>query len=207
MPPRVVKERDVRRSEIVDVATELFTEHGYAGTTVADILRATGMAKGGFYHHFTSKDDVFAACVDRIASHLASAFVAALEDASGPARERIRAYVRHGYTAVDPSSRRGIVHDLHVHGDPDLHRQVIDGVEERVVPAFARTVAEGRDSGDFAVDGDPTVVAVAVVGMLRSLHERFAAVEDAAVRVPFDVVVELVERALGVSTAKEGEGT
>ncbi len=44
------------KSRIITAAWRLFYEQGYAATTVEDILRAAGTAKGSFYHYFTGKD-------------------------------------------------------------------------------------------------------------------------------------------------------
>jgi AcrR family transcriptional regulator len=47
------------RSHILDAAGELFAEHGYDATSVADICAQAGVTKGAFYHHFESKQAVF----------------------------------------------------------------------------------------------------------------------------------------------------
>lgn len=49
---------------------DLFSSHGFSGTSVAQIERAAGLTPGagGLYHHFRSKDDVLSAGVSR---HLA----------------------------------------------------------------------------------------------------------------------------------------
>ncbi|MBP8921041.1 MAG: TetR/AcrR family transcriptional regulator [Micropruina sp.] len=206
MAARVVKKAAVRRAEVVDVAIELFARRGYEGTTVTDILQAVGMAKGGFYHHFASKDEVFDACVERLAEDLATSFVAVLQDAAQSPRGRILAYLRLGYTGGEHADRSLIAHDLHLHRGQDLHARVIDGVQERVALVFAETLAQGRDEGDFDFEGDPLVVSVAVIGMLRGLHERYAREPDAAERVPLPLVVGLVERTLGASTAIRSTG-
>jgi AcrR family transcriptional regulator len=43
---------------IIDKATLLFTKNGYNHTSLSQILRATGLAKGGFYFHFKSKEEL-----------------------------------------------------------------------------------------------------------------------------------------------------
>lgn len=63
---RVVKEAEARRNEILDAAEILFTGKGYAKTTIIDILEAVGIAKGTFYYHFKSKEEVMDAIIDRI---------------------------------------------------------------------------------------------------------------------------------------------
>ncbi|HZG95501.1 MAG TPA: TetR/AcrR family transcriptional regulator [Mycobacteriales bacterium] len=47
---------DQTRRHIVTVAAEAFAERGYAGTSLNDVIRATGLTKGGFYFHFPSKE-------------------------------------------------------------------------------------------------------------------------------------------------------
>jgi AcrR family transcriptional regulator len=47
------------RAAILSAATQLFTEKEYAGTTVGEIARKSGIAQGNVYHYFESKFDIF----------------------------------------------------------------------------------------------------------------------------------------------------
>ena len=49
---------DERRAEIIAVAERLFNEKGYGNTSIADIIVSAGIAKGTFYHHFSSKTEL-----------------------------------------------------------------------------------------------------------------------------------------------------
>jgi AcrR family transcriptional regulator len=55
------------RERIVDEAMHLFSQHGYAATSVAKIEAAAGLTPGagGLYHHFQSKEAVLAAGIER----------------------------------------------------------------------------------------------------------------------------------------------
>jgi AcrR family transcriptional regulator len=55
------------RERIVDEAMRLFSQHGYAATSIAKIEAAAGLTPGagGFYHHFDSKEAVLAAGIER----------------------------------------------------------------------------------------------------------------------------------------------
>lgn len=48
------------RQDIIEKAAPLFNQRGYAGCSVADILEATGLEKGGLYRHFKSKEELAA---------------------------------------------------------------------------------------------------------------------------------------------------
>src|SRR4051812_38748026 len=48
------------RERILDVAAQLFRERGFDGIGVADLMKAAGLTHGGFYGHFSSKEDLVA---------------------------------------------------------------------------------------------------------------------------------------------------
>lgn len=63
---RVSREQMVEnRARILQEASRLFREHGFAAVTVADVMKAAGQTHGGFYSHFASKDDLIAATVTK----------------------------------------------------------------------------------------------------------------------------------------------
>ncbi|MEH2411266.1 TetR/AcrR family transcriptional regulator [Nostoc sp.] len=61
------------KSRILHQAAELFNQKGYAGSSMSDIMRVTGLQKGGIYNHFQSKDDLalqaFDFAIARIKQH------------------------------------------------------------------------------------------------------------------------------------------
>lgn len=59
-PSKVPKpNRDERRQSLIEAAKDLFAENGYHATTVDDITRAAGVAKGTFYLYFSEKREVY----------------------------------------------------------------------------------------------------------------------------------------------------
>lgn len=52
------------KQELMAAAAELFGRKGYANTTVAEITRQAGYAKGSFYRHWESKDRLFLEIVE-----------------------------------------------------------------------------------------------------------------------------------------------
>src|SRR5580700_2480621 len=77
--PRVLKQPAVRRAELVDCAQALFLTKGYERTTINDVIEATGLSKGAFYHHFRAKEDLLEAIAERFARQ-SLAFVGALRE-------------------------------------------------------------------------------------------------------------------------------
>ena len=54
-----------KRARILNEAVVLFGEHGYAGTSLADIANAADISKAGLLHHYSSKDELFAKVLER----------------------------------------------------------------------------------------------------------------------------------------------
>ena len=48
------------RDRIVEAAAQLFRERGFEGIGVADLMKEAGLTHGGFYGHFSSKEDLIA---------------------------------------------------------------------------------------------------------------------------------------------------
>lgn len=49
---------EATRETILKQAAVVFNRQGYAGASMSDIMRATGLEKGGIYNHFGSKDQL-----------------------------------------------------------------------------------------------------------------------------------------------------
>ena len=52
------------REMIVERAAQLFSQQGYFGSSLSDLMRETGLEKGGIYNHFRGKDDLALAAFD-----------------------------------------------------------------------------------------------------------------------------------------------
>jgi len=60
-----MKERDTRQ-RIFEAALAVCAEHGYHGTRMDEIVRVAGVSKGGLYHHFKSKRELFLQLFDTL---------------------------------------------------------------------------------------------------------------------------------------------
>ena len=55
--------KDRTRERVVTAAGRLFRRYGYNGVGIDEIMAAAGLTRGGFYAHFKSKHDLFAAAL------------------------------------------------------------------------------------------------------------------------------------------------
>ncbi len=55
--------KNFSREEVLEKAMPVFWTHGFSGTTLQDLERATGVNKSGLYTEFRDKEDLFVACL------------------------------------------------------------------------------------------------------------------------------------------------
>ncbi|MEM7594144.1 MAG: TetR/AcrR family transcriptional regulator [Cyanobacteria bacterium P01_A01_bin.83] len=80
------------KSRIIQQAAAVFNQKGYAGSSIADIMQATGLKKGGIYNHFQSKDELAVAAFDYAVSVMSQHVWSAVQTKSN-AVERLQALV------------------------------------------------------------------------------------------------------------------
>jgi AcrR family transcriptional regulator len=68
MPRRRYRSSHASRERILEAATELFAQQGYAGTGVDQLAARSGIAKTAIYYHFGNKAGLLAAALERAAS-------------------------------------------------------------------------------------------------------------------------------------------
>ena len=71
--PRKLRRGPLTRTQILDASLRLFSEKGFARTSVRDIAQAAGITDAAIYYHFASKRDLFEALIEE------RGFTAALE--------------------------------------------------------------------------------------------------------------------------------
>ena len=149
-----------RRRAIEDAASDLFREHGYAGTSIRDIARALSVQGASLYAHVTSKEEVLWAIVDRAASRFEAAAHAAEADAEsrrpGDPTEALGALVRAHVDVLtaDVDAAGVFVHEWRSL-DPE-HRQAILDRRDAYEARFLRRVEDGIAVGAFAMT-DPAI--------------------------------------------------
>jgi TetR/AcrR family transcriptional regulator, transcriptional repressor for nem operon len=78
-----LRKGEVTRRLILERAAPVFNKRGYAGTSMSEIVEATGLEKGGIYNHFGSKDELALESFGYSISLMVDAFVAAQEGKVG----------------------------------------------------------------------------------------------------------------------------
>ena len=78
---------------ILSVAARSFREHGGDSSGIGTVMKKVGLAKGGFYRHFKSKDDLFVEAVARAFHEMGSGMLEIAR--SAPEGQALRAMIEH----------------------------------------------------------------------------------------------------------------
>jgi AcrR family transcriptional regulator len=99
------------RQALVDSAVEMFTKHGYAGTSLDAIARRARVTKGALYHHFSGKQALFEAAFD-VVEKAAVTRLSEVVAGDGSAWDRaVRGVELYIQSCLDPSYQRIVVHE------------------------------------------------------------------------------------------------
>jgi TetR/AcrR family transcriptional repressor of nem operon len=144
------------RRRILEVAAVAFADRGYAGTSVNDVLKASGVTKGGFYFHFPSKEALALATLRHKQEQWAGVVMAAVLRRPR-AIEQLEAMVEAlcDLHEQDRSCRAiGRLCAEHPELRPQLSTQLTTWMD-----MVASIIRKGQDEGDIRPDVEPTVAA------------------------------------------------
>src|SRR3954447_23546896 len=94
---------------LVEIAEGLFTEHGYANTSLDAIVAGARVTKGALYHHFSGKQALFEAVFERVEADASRTVNKSLKGRRDP-WDKARAGLRTFLSVVqEPRYRRIVV--------------------------------------------------------------------------------------------------
>ena len=164
MPRRPGRPRDPKlKEEILELAGPAFAEHGYAGTSLADLARLAGRTKAALLHHFESKQALYYEVIARFLGDMGTLIAQAGVD-DGPFVERLD---RLGALVVDYMAARPLVAQLML-AELIGRGPFVRGPGEAPVQATLGVIREfllaGMEAGDFERQ-DPEQLALSIVGV------------------------------------------
>ena len=206
---RVVKEAEVRREELLELSLDLFMSVGYERTSVERITRQADVAKGTFYHYFTSKQDLLEQLVDSYAEQLFVHLESQLAQVHGDALVRLRSFSQLATSwkleRADESAAFGRM--LYAPENLILRHNLFSAWLERTRPLLTAIIAQGVAERIFTV-ADPDATAGVILSLWYDWGDRVAEnlfasgfrVEDArAVAIELQAGTRAQERILGVA--------
>lgn len=192
---RKAAQSEATRAQLVEVATRLFAERGYAGVGTEEIVRTAGVTRGALYHHFADKRELFKAVYEAAEAAVLRRIGAAVAGVSDPWQVMLtgsRAYLD---VCMDPAVSRITLLDAPAvlgwmvwreidarHGlgliESGLRASMAAGIlrEQPVVPLAHMLLAAMAEAGLMvATAADPAATRAEVEGSLLAVLEGLRA--------------------------------
>lgn len=189
---------DETRRRILAGASELFAERGYAATSLSDLLKATGVTKGGFYFHFPSKARLALAVLEYKREQWAGRVLTAAMD-KGEALEQLRALATAFCELYQSDSSYRVLGRLYFElaaEQPDLVPQLRPHFTQwsNLVASLVRSA---QAQGDVRADVDADAVAeIAVASFLGMTELSFFSSDGADLNARMSHFIEFFEAGL-----------
>ncbi|EOP54393.1 TetR/AcrR family transcriptional regulator [Bacillus nitratireducens] len=146
---RIVKEYEERRKEILETAERLFITKGYTKTTVNDILKEIGIAKGTFYHYFKSKEEVMDEIIMRIIKADVTKAKAIVSNPNIPVLEKLfRVLMEQSPKSGDVKDK--MIEQFHQPNNAEMHQKSIVQSIIHLSPVLAEILEQGIAEGIFS---------------------------------------------------------
>jgi TetR/AcrR family transcriptional regulator len=200
------------RQRLLAAAAEEFSQHGYAGASIAAIAARAGVGKSTIFHHFESKDALYLAVIEAAAGEFARILDQVLDverDEHDSLAEFQLAHLRHLFRNDKVASL--VLRELRGEGPGETAgqvREVVAGNFQRLVDYLVAVRGRGR----IRQDVDPQVAALTMLSVnafafqFRDVLVDFPGlnVEDAPDQFAA-AVTDLVYRGLNAEPEAEGD--
>lgn len=191
MVRRTRAEMEETRATLLVIARKVFSDRGYADTSMDDLTAQANLTRGALYHHFGDKKGLLAAAVEQIDAEMDERLQAisdAADDEWEGFRSRCRAYLE---MALEPEIQRIVLRDARAvlgGASPDSQRHCVE--------SMWRLIDSLMQSGIVA-QADPQALASLIYGSLAEAAFWIADGEDGNTRLEQGVVaLELLLRGL-----------
>ena len=153
MVRRTRAEMEETRASLLATARRVFSEHGYAVTSMDDLTAQAGLTRGALYHHFGDKRGLLAAVVAQIDAETDQRLQAisdAADDGWDGFVQRCRAYLQ---MALEPEIQRIVLRDARAvlgGASPESQRHCVQSMQRLIERLIAQGVVAPVDAQALA---------------------------------------------------------
>lgn len=176
-----------RKQELLKIAYRLIILKGYEETSIDEIIAEAQIAKGTFYYHFKSKEEMLEALINMMITEQTQRAKQVLS-APLPIPQKTVAVI----TSLRPSSDEATIQDaLNRKDNIAMHEKINRRIIDEAVPILSEVVAEGIAQGILDCDNiNERVRMILIISSDMFNHASFTSAD-------IDVFIDTVEKILG----------
>lgn len=195
---RITKDPELRKTEILNAAEELFLSRGFDETSVSDIVVKVGVAQGLFYYYFKSKDDILNAVLERFTDYLFTELETVGNDDRLNAAQKLRLTFK---TFLDMTeSNEKFVKFMHDERNELFHHRLEHKSMDKMFSFFLKIIEQGIREKIFNLDFPRETVEILLIGFGQYAHGMMKYINDQkSLAVKLDISLAIFEKALGAA--------
>jgi TetR/AcrR family transcriptional regulator, cholesterol catabolism regulator len=183
------------RDKIIHSALLLFEKHGFHGVTVNQIVERTGTSKGGFYHHFTSKDELLFVIHDTFITYVLEKAYIAKNTYDSPAK-KLHAIIKSFVQVFDLYKPHiSVFYQENVYLKAN-YEELIKKKRDQFKNIIIDTIYEGKAHGDFRADIAEEITGMAILGMVNWTYKWYKKSGEKSIDEIGDIYVDLIMRSI-----------
>lgn len=157
-----------RKKEIIKAAMQLFSEKGYAQTSMRDIARTMGVSLGLCYRYFDSKQILFNTAIDLYIEECCNSYLAILHDSTIMIKDKIDAL----FTSIgDEHSNMQYYDFFHRVENEELHEQLSIKLCKYMYPHLLEAVKKAIAAKEIYIENPEALISFIIYGQVGLLSK------------------------------------
>lgn len=173
----------------------LFEEHGFHGVTVNEIVKSVGTSKGGFYHHFSSKEELLFVIHDTFISYVLEKATVANDTYKAPTK-RLQAILKSFVRVFDLYKPHITVFYQEYIYLNEHYESLIKCKRNQFKEIIIEVVREGKEEGEFREDLAVEITAMAILGMVNWTYKWYKRSGNKSIGEIADIYIDLILHAV-----------
>lgn len=189
------------RDRIIDEALVLFERHGFHGVSVSQLVEASGTSKGGFYHHFQSKDELLYVIHDYFITYVLNKAREADISSTYPT-EKLQRMIQSFVKVFDLYKPHISVFYQESNYLKPLYEKEIRNKRQSYKELLFRVIEEGIRTGEFRPEVDVSIIGMSILGMVNWSYKWYRQDGEKSIEEIADIFVDFIFQGLLSEQAK-----
>jgi AcrR family transcriptional regulator len=152
-----------RRNQILQASQELFNIKGFQETSINDIMKKVGAAKGGFYYYFETKEQILDVLVDQNTDAVVNAMIPIVEDLLLNPFDKLKFMLSEEIkTNLQNNTSTNHLHNIK---NVDMHQKILIAMVKKLSPIMSKVIEQGMHEGIFKVNHPLEISEILITGV------------------------------------------
>ena len=190
------------RDKIIETSLTLFERHGFHGVSVNEIVKECGTSKGGFYHHFSSKDELLYVIHDYFISYVLNKAQEAISDGSRPS-EKMQKIIQSFVKVFDLYKPHiSVFYQESTYLKP-LYEKAINEKRQSYKEIIFSVIREGIEKKEFRSELPVEITGMSILGMVNWAYKWYKRDGEKSIEEIGRIYVDLILHTLLTDSSKK----